>query len=149
MSIQAKLFEDMKAAMKAGEKLRLGTIRLLRAQLKNREIEEGSPLTDEQEIQILMNAAKKRKEAIQQFRELNRDDRADEEQEELNVISQYLPKQMSREEIAQLITDTIGEVHANSLQDIGKVMGRIMAQVKGKADGKLVQTIVREKLSSL
>jgi uncharacterized protein YqeY len=149
MNLQQQLINDMKTAMKAGDKLRLETIRGVRAQIKNREIEEKKPLNDEQIIQVLMNAAKKRKESIEQFTSLNRHERAEEEQLELDVINQYLPEQMSEEDITALVVQIIKETGASSQKDIGSVMKQIMPTVKGKADGKVIQRIVKEKLSSL
>jgi len=149
MSIQAKLMDDMKAAMKAGDKLRLETIRGIRSQMKNCEIDKGHPLTEEDEIQVLLSAAKKRRESIEQFRQVNRLDRAAEEEKELEIIQSYLPKQMSEDEILSLVNQVIQEVGATSSRDMGKVMGKIMPQIKGKADGKVVQGIVQQKLASL
>lgn len=149
MSLEAKLLEDMKAAMKAGDKIRLETIRGLRAQIKNAQIEAGKELTDDEIIRVLQSAAKKRKESIELFRAGGREDQAEVEAQELKIIESYLPRQMSAEEIAQLVNEAIQEVQATSMKDLGKVMGAIMPKVKGKADGKLVQQIVREKLSSL
>ncbi len=149
MSIQAKLMDDMKAAMKAGDKLRLETIRGIRSQMKNYEIDKGHSLTEEDEIQVLLSAAKKRRESIEQFRQVNRLDRAAEEEKELEIIQGYLPKQMSEDEILNLVNQVIQEVGATSSRDMGKVMGKIMPQIKGKADGKVVQGIVQQKLASL
>jgi uncharacterized protein YqeY len=149
MSIQPKLLEDMKAAMKSGNKLRLETIRGLRSQLKNSEIEKGRELTDEEEISVLLTAAKRRRESIEQFKKGNRLDRAAEEEQELGVIQEYLPRQMSEEEITTLVEQIIKDVGASSSGDMGKVMGKLMPQVKGKADGKTVQKIVQQKLATL
>lgn len=149
MSMQAKLMDDMRAAMKAGDKLRLETIRGIRSQMKNYEIDKGHPLTEEDEIQVLLSAAKKRRESIEQFRQVNRLDRAAEEEKELEIIQSYLPKQMSEDEIVNLVNQVIQEVGATSSRDMGKVMGKIMPQIKGKADGKVVQGIVQQKLASL
>jgi uncharacterized protein YqeY len=149
MSIQPKLLEDMKAAMKSGNKLRLETIRGLRSQLKNSEIEKGRELTDEEEINVLLTAAKRRRESIEQFKKGNRPDRAAEEEQELRVIQEYLPRQMSEEEITTLVEQIIKDVGASSSGDMGKVMGKLMPQVKGKADGKTVQKIVQQKLATL
>lgn len=149
MSLEQQLMEDMKAALKAGDRIRLETIRGLRAQLKNAQIEKGESLTEEDVIRVLMNAAKKRKEAIEQYRSLGKEDRAAEEEQELRIIQSYLPEQMSEEELARLIEDVVREVGATSIKDMGKVMGAIMPRVKGKADGKVVQQMVRTKLTSL
>ena len=149
MTIQERLLEDMKTAMKASNKVRLETIRGLRAQLKNREIDLGRPLTEDDVIQVLMNAAKKRKESIEQFLAVNRHDRAEIEKKELEIIQEYLPEQMSEAEIANLADEIIKTVKAQSMKDMGKVMGQIMPKVKGRVDGRLVQQIVTKKLSSL
>ena len=149
MSIQSKLMDDMKIAMKAGDKTRLETIRGIRSQLKNFEIDKKQALTDDDEIQVLMSAAKKRKESIEQFLAVNRPERAKEEEKELKIIQEYLPEQMGKDEIISLIEQTIQEVGASAPSDMGKVMGRIMSAVKGKADGKEVQKLVQEKLATL
>ncbi len=141
--------EDMKSAMKARDKIRLETIRGLRSQFKNFEIDKGRQLSDDDEIQILMNAAKKRKESIEQFKLGNRLDRVAEEQKELEIIHEYLPRQMTEQEIEDLVDQVIQEVSAESPSDMGKVMGNIMPQVKGRADGKMVQRIVQQKLTKL
>jgi uncharacterized protein YqeY len=149
MSIQPKLLEDMKMAMKSGDKIRLETIRGLRSQLKNTEIDKGEALSLEDEIQVLMSSAKKRKESIEQFKAGQRFDRAEEEERELHIIQEYLPQQMSEEEIVLLINTVLTEVSATSPADMGKVMSKLMPQVKGRADGKIVQKIVQQKLATL
>lgn len=149
MSIQTKLMDDMKTAMKAGDKIRLETIRGIRSQMKNSEIDKGRPLTEEDEIQVLVSAAKRRRESIEQFSLGNRLDRAAEEEKELEIIQEYLPKQMSEVEISDLVSQIIQEVSASSPNDMGKVMGKLMPQVKGRVDGKTVQRIVQQKLTSL
>ena len=149
MSLEKQLTEDMKAAMKARDKIRLETIRGLKAQIKNMQIEKGEELTDDDVIKVLSNAAKKRKESIEQFTSLGREDRAETESQELKIIESYMPEQMNETEIARHVNAVIQEVNAASMKDMGKVMGAVMARVKGKADGKLVQQIVRETLNSL
>jgi uncharacterized protein YqeY len=149
MSIQEKLLSDMKLAMKSRDKIRLETIRGLRSQLKNFEIEKGQPLEPDDEMTVLMTAAKRRKESIEQFKLGQRFDRSAEEENELKIIQEYLPKQMSEEEISQLVEEAIKQISPTSPQDMGKVMGKIMPQVKGRADGKIVQKIVQQKLAAL
>ena len=149
MSIQPKLMEDMKAAMKSGDKIRLETIRGLRSQFKNAEIDKGGSLSPEEEMQVLMSAAKKRKESIEQFKAGQRFDRAEEEEKELKIIQEYLPQQMSEAEIVSLVNAVLTEVAATSPADMGKVMGKLMPQIKGRADGKMVQKIVQQKLATL
>lgn len=149
MNLDHNLLEDMKRSMKSGDKLRVETIRGLRAQLKNARIAKGEELSEEDMIQVLSSAAKKRKESIEQFKAVGRSDRADTEQAELDIIYEYLPKQLDEKQIQQLVDSIVAEVKPSSLADMGKVMGVIMPKVKGQADGKLVQQIVRDKLSSL
>jgi uncharacterized protein YqeY len=147
MSILQQLTEDMKQAMKAQEKLKLSTIRMLISQLKNEKIDSGKDLAPDEEIQILMNAVKKRKEAMEAYQKGNRQDLVEKEQQELVIIQQYLPAQMSDEEIAKQIDDIIQSTGASSIRDLGKVMSEAMKALKGKADGKKVQQLVREKLA--
>ncbi len=147
MSILEKLTEDMKVAMKAGEKERLSTIRLLRGQLKDVEIDKRAPLSEEEEIATLSNAAKKRREAIEAYSAANREDLAAKERQELEVIQSYLPQQLSAAEIEKLVDAAIADSGAQTMKDIGKVMPVVMAQVKGRADGKFVNELVRKRLS--
>lgn len=149
MSLDQKLLEDMKRSMKAKDKIRVETVRGLRAQLKNAQITKGEELSEEEVLQVLSNAAKKRKESIEQFTNVGRKDRADIEQQELDIIQEYLPKQMDQKEIDELINSVLMEVKPESMKDMGKVMSSIMPKVKGRADGKLIQQIVRDKLASL
>ncbi len=146
MSIIERLTEDMKAAMKQGDKDRVGTIRQLRAQLNNARIELGRDLTDDDAIKVLTNAAKKRKEAIEMYEKAGREDLVAKEKAELAVIQEYLPQQLSKEELEAIIDAVIKDVNATSMKDMGRVMGQVMQQVRGRADGKQVQELVRSKL---
>jgi len=146
MSIQNQLVEDMKAAMRAGEKVRLSTIRMLRAQLKDAAIAKGEALTPEEEMAVLTNAAKKRKESIKAYTDGGRDDLIAKERQELELITTYLPEQLSEQEIENKVTEIIDKVGAVGLGDLGKVMREAMQEFKGRADGKLVQEMVRKKL---
>ena len=110
-------------------------------------IDSGKDLTPDDEIQILLNAAKKRKEAMEAYEKGNRQDLVEKEQQELEIIQQYLPAQMSDEEIAKQIDDIIQSTGASSIRDLGRVMSEAMKALKGKADGKKVQQLVREKLA--
>ncbi len=149
MTLWDRLTDDMKAAMKAKDKVRLETVRALRGQIKNAQIEKGEELTDEEMLQVAASVAKKQRNTIAQFRELGQDDRAEEELVELKVLESYLPKQMDEAEVAAIVAEVIASVGATSMKDMGKVMGAAMARLKGKADGKVVQTIVKEKLAAL
>ncbi|MCH8021129.1 GatB/YqeY domain-containing protein [candidate division KSB1 bacterium] len=147
MEIQNRLSEDLKTAMKAKEKIKVETIRMVRAQLKDFQIAKRDELTEEDEISVLTNAAKKRKEALELYEKSDRQDLIEQEKQELEIISAYLPAQLSKEEVEKVVLKVMEEVGASSPQDLGKVMGATMKDLKGKADGRMVQEIVREKLS--
>lgn len=147
MEIQNRLSEDLKTAMKAKEKIKVQTIRMVRAQLKDFQIAKRDELTEEDEISVLINAAKKRKEALELYEKSDRQDLIEQEKQELEIISAYLPAQLSKEEVEKVVLKVMEEVGASSPQDLGKVMGATMKDLKGKADGRMVQEIVREKLS--
>ena len=147
MEIQDRLSQDLKTAMKAKEKVKVETIRMVRAQLKDFQIAKRDELTEEDEISVLINAAKKRKEALELYEKSDRQDLIEQEKQELEIISAYLPAQLSKEEVEKVVLKVIEEVGASSLQDLGKVMGATMKDLRGKADGRMVQEIVREKLS--
>jgi uncharacterized protein YqeY len=143
-----KIAEDMKTAMKARQQLRLETLRTVRAQLLEKQVEKrpSGGMTPEDEIAVLISAAKKRKESITIFRDNGRDDLADQETKELEIIQEYLPKQMSEEEIQDFVKKVIADVGAVSAKDFGKVMPVVMKELKGKADGKIIQDTVKKLL---
>jgi uncharacterized protein YqeY len=147
MSLSQKISDDMKAAMKSGEKLKLETLRTIRAQIIELEKRGSeSPITPEDELSALMAAAKKRKEAIELYRKGGREELARTEEQELVIINSYLPKPVSKEEVEKLVTDLITQTGASSPKDFGKVMSLAMKELKGKFDGKLIQEIVKQKL---
>jgi uncharacterized protein YqeY len=146
MSLKEKITEDMKVAMKEGDKAKLNLIRMLRSEIRYKEIELGSELDDNGTIDVLSSAAKKRKEAIEEFKKGGREDLVAREEEELRIIFSYLPEQLSEQELLNLIDDSIAEVEAQSPMDVGKVMKVIMPKVKGRADGKKVNQMVSLKL---
>jgi len=150
MSLQDQISADLKSAMKSGDTLRLQTLRTLRAALLEKTIERrgsGATMTPEDEIGVLLSAAKRRRESIEQFAKGGRQDLVDQETHELAIIQEYLPKQMGREEIQQIIQAIITETGAHAAADFGKVMPVAMKQLKGKADGKVVQELVKELLA--
>jgi uncharacterized protein YqeY len=149
MSIEERLNEDMKLAMKAGKKDELSAIRMMRAQLKDARINKGDDLTEEEVADILQKSAKKRKESIEIYRDGNRQDLADKESFELLVIQKYLPEQLSEPEIAEMVRKQISQLSLSSEKDMGRLMGVLMPQLKGKADGKLVQKLARDELANL
>jgi uncharacterized protein len=147
MTLGQKISEDMKLAMKSGEKLKLETLRSVRAQMiELTKRGTGPEITAEEEISALLTAAKKRKEAIELYRQAGREELARQEEQELEIINSYLPKQMSKEEAETIVNGIVSQTGASSLKDIGKVMGLAMKELKGRIDGKLVQEIVKQKL---
>ena len=148
MGLKAQLLQDMKEAMRAKDKLRLSTIRMINSLIKNAEIEKRGELTDDEIIQLLMKYAKQRKEAIEMYEKGGRQDLVEKEKAELAVVESYLPKQMSEEEIRELVKEAIEATGASSPKDIGKVMQHVMPKVKGRADGSVVNKIVREMLAN-
>ena len=148
MGLRERISEDMKTAMKSGAKVELETLRMIRAQILEFEKRgEGTEMSPEQELAILTTAAKKRREAIEQYEKANRPELAEAEKLELEIIARYLPAQASDEEIQTVIARIVSETGANSAKDFGKVMPAVMKELKGKADGKRIQELVKETLS--
>lgn len=147
MSLLEQITDDMKKAMKAKDQLKVNTLRLVISQIKNEIINAQEDLSDEQQLAVVMNAAKKRKEAIEIYQNSERKDLLEKEQNELNIIEQYLPEQISDDEIEKIIVEIIEKTGASSMRDMGKVMSEAMKNLKGKADGKKVQQLVRVKLA--
>ncbi len=137
---------DMKAAMKAREKDKLQTIRMLLSSLKNASIDKGDDLDEQDVINVLSTEAKKRREAAEQYSQGGREELAEKEEAELTVIEGYLPPQMTDEEAAALVDEAIATTGASSKADMGKVMGYVMPKVKGRYDGSKVKDIVLSKL---
>ncbi|MGL5082101.1 MAG: GatB/YqeY domain-containing protein [Microcoleaceae cyanobacterium] len=150
MSLKDRITEDIKAAMKAKDKVRLETVRSIKKVILEKEStvrgEGQEVLTPEQELEVLTQQAKQRRDSIEQYRQVGREDLAENEAAELTIIEEYLPKQLSDAEIAAVIDEMIVEVGASSAKDMGKVMGPAMQRLKGQADGKKVQDIVKSKL---
>lgn len=151
MSIEQQINEDLKTALKAGEKEVVAAYRTILAQIKDERIKlrVKREMIEEDVIGVLLNAAKKRKEAIDIYRENNREDLAAKEEAELNLLQKYLPKQISGDEVKEIILNIIQQTNASSIKDMGKVMGAAMKELKGKADGQLIQSIVRDQLSQI
>lgn len=146
MGLKVKLSTDMKDAMRAGDKLRLSTIRFLLSELKNAEIAKGEELSDEETVEIVQRQIKRRREAIDQYRKGGREDLAEKEEAEASILERYLPKQLTDEEIIAVIEEAISQTGASSKKEMGKVMGAVMPKVKGKADGARVSRLVSERL---
>jgi len=148
MGLNERLTEDMKAAMKAGPagRQRLETIRFLRSALKNAEIDKKAPLTDEDILGVITKQVKQLRDSIAEFEKAGRSDLVEKAQAEIAVLSDYLPAQMTEDEVRELARQIIADVGAQGPKDMGKVMGPLMARTKGRADGRMVQQIVRELL---
>lgn len=146
MSLKDQLAEDMKAAMKEKEsgKKRLSVIRMVRSSLKNAEIDKKSELSEEEVIDVIARETKKRRDSLEEYLKVGREDIANGLKEEVEILIKYLPEQMSEAEIRVLVKDVVDEVKPTGPKDMGKVMGKLMPKVKGKADGKLVNQIVKE-----
>ncbi|MCG3120382.1 MAG: putative protein YqeY [bacterium] len=149
MTLAERLNEDYVAAMKSGDKVRVETLRLLKAQLKQEQkTDKLRTLTPDDEMAVLTNAAKKRREAIASYQQAGRLDLLEKETAELAIIAAYLPQALAPEELAQIIDAAIKEMGSVGAGDLGKVMGKIMPQIKGRADGKMAQQMVRERLGA-
>jgi uncharacterized protein len=147
MPLKERITEDMKSAMRAGEKERLGTIRLALAAIKQREVDERITLDDGQVLAVLEKMIKQRKEAITQFESGGRADLVAKERAELTVLQAYLPAQMSDAEIDALIAEAVSASGATSIKDMGKVMGIVKSKAQGKADMGAVSARIKQKLS--
>ncbi len=149
LSLQERLFEDMKKALKAREagRKQLSVIRMARAALKNHSIALGRELTDDDVIEVLAKEVKQRREAILEYTRVRRPDVVAELEEEIAILEVYLPQQLSREEITRLAREAITATGAREVRSLGRVMSVLMPKMKGRADGKVVQEIVRKLLS--
>ncbi len=143
-----KLQDEMKAAMKSGDKERLSTIRMLISEIKKVQIDKKKELSDEEIVEILQRYAKQRRESIKQYREAGREDLAEKEERELKIVQEFLPEQLSEEEIEKIVEEVINETGASSMKDMGKVMKAVMEKVKGRAEGSVVSSIVKKKLGN-
>ena len=143
-----QLQEELKIAMKAGEKAKMMGLRNIIGKIKAAQIDKVETLTNEESLKILKTAAKQLKESIDQYQKGGRDDLAEKEAFELTLLEKYLPEQLSEEQIRQTVKNIVKNTGAGSMQDMGKVMGATMQELAGSADGKIVQKIVQEELSS-
>jgi uncharacterized protein YqeY len=146
MSLKDRLSEETTAALRAGEKVRLSTLRLLSAAVKNREVELRHPLDDDEFVEVATREAKRRREAIEAYGNAGREDRAATEREELGVLEEYLPAGLTDQEVDALIDEAIARTGAAGPGDMGKVMSSVMSEAKGRADGRAVQARVKSRL---
>lgn len=149
MSLKMRLTEDMKQAMKDKEvgKLRLSVIRMVRANIKNVEIDRKQELTDDEVLDVLAKEVKMRRDAMEEFKKANRPDLVEGLEQEVAILMNYLPEQLSEAAVRTLVENAVAETQAVSPKEMGKVMAVLMPKVKGRADGKLINSIVREMLN--
>ena len=147
MSLLTTLNEDMKQAMRAKDKETLQVIRMLKASIQNEQIKKGQDLNDEEELTVLSREMKQRRDSLAEFEKADRTDLADKVKKEIVIVENYLPAQLSEEEIRTIVTEAVAKTGATSPKEFGKVMGAVMPKVKGKADGNQVNAIVKELLN--
>ncbi len=147
MSLRSRLDEDLKQALRAGDEVRKGTIRMLLASMKNQQIQNRAPLDDQQELSVVDKEVKVRREAAEEYGRLGRLDIVEQNLAELSVLQEYLPTQLSEAEVDSIIRQAMDTTGASSPSDMGRVMGIVTSQTKGRADGKLVSRKVRDALS--
>ncbi len=148
-SLKEQLDNDLKEAQKKKDTIRVSVIRMLKATIKNREVEKIGELTEQELLQAVNSQIKTRAEAIEGFRKGGREDMAKKEESEMAILKAYLPQQLTGEELSALVDKAVSESGAAGPKDMGKVMKLLMADVTGRADGKTVSELVKEKLSSL
>jgi hypothetical protein len=147
VSLQERLLEDMKTAMKSKDKERLSVIRMARAAIKDKEINERKDLTDEEVIEVLAKLVKQNKDSITEYEKAGQEDKVKDLENEIAILQDYLPKQLSEEELVEIVEEVIAETKAESMRDMGKVMGVIMPKVTGRADGNVISQLVKERLA--
>ena len=148
MSLKDKIVADLTAAMKAKDAVRLGTLRMVKANLMNRQIDKGGELTDEETTKALQSLVKQRRDSIEQYTNAGRTELAEKEQSEIDVIEDYLPQAASAEEIEAAVAEAIAETGASSMKEMGSVMKAALAKLQGKTvDGKLVSETVKKRLN--
>jgi uncharacterized protein YqeY len=148
MSLKGRIQEDVKSAMRAHERERLAALRLITAAIKQKEVDDRIELDDQQVLAVLDKMVKQRRESLEQYQKAGREDLADKEQFELDLIQTYLPEPLAEDEIDDLIRAAIEKVGASSVRDMGAVMGALRGQVQGRADMKAVSQAVRTRLAS-
>lgn len=147
MSLKDKLMEEFKSSMRNKDTIRKNTVTMVRAAIKQREVDERIELGDEGVLEIISKQLKEKKMAIEEFRKGNRQDLVELTEAEMSILLEYLPKQLTEEEVEQIVRETIDEIRATSLKEIGIIMKAVMPKVKGKADGNMINQAVRKILN--
>ncbi|MBL3582727.1 GatB/YqeY domain-containing protein [Oleidesulfovibrio alaskensis] len=148
MTLSSRIETDYIAAYKAKDSLRLGVLRLLKTAVKNLQVEKMRPLTEDEVLEVVIRQTKQRQDSIEQYTAAGRQDLADTEAAELEILKDYMPAQIGEDELAALVEKTIADLGASGMQDMGKVMNAIMADYKGRVDGKALSGMVRTKLQA-
>jgi len=149
MSLLQKFDDELKVAIKTSDKLKVSVLRMAKAALKNRQIEKRGELSEDEILSVISMLSKQRRESIEQFSKGGRDDLADKERHELEILQSYMPSQLTPEELDRIIVETIKESSAQGIKEIGNVMRLLMPRVKGAADGKVVNQRVKELLEKI
>ncbi|ABB38852.1 GatB/YqeY family protein [Oleidesulfovibrio alaskensis G20] len=148
MTLSSRIETDYIAAYKAKDSLRLGVLRLLKTAVKNLQVEKMRPLTEDEVLEVVIRQTKQRQDSIEQYTAAGRQDLADTEAAELEILKDYMPAQIGEDELAALVEKTIADLGVSGMQDMGKVMNAIMADYKGRVDGKALSGMVRTKLQA-
>ncbi|KAB3530759.1 GatB/YqeY domain-containing protein [Alkaliphilus serpentinus] len=148
MTLKERLAADLKEAMKEKDNLRKNVVTMIRSDIKQVEVDKRVELNDEEIIDIITRQVKQRKDALEEFTRGGREDLVAQTQDELKILMTYLPEQLSEEEIAKIVSETVKELNATSIKEMGKVMAALMPKLKGRADGKLVNQFVKEHLQN-
>lgn len=144
MSLKDRLMEELKVSMRNKDTLRKNTVTMVRAAIKQVEVDERRDLSDEEILDIIAKQLKEKRAAIEEFKKGSRDDLVDLTNSEIEILLEYLPKQLTEEELEQIVSETIKEINATSMKDIGLIMKAVMPKVKGKADGNMVNKVVKK-----
>ena len=146
MSLKTKLQDDLKLAMKNKDTVKKSVVTLIRAEIKQREVDTRTELGDDEIIDVITKQLKQRRDAMTEFAKASRDDLVQEAEAEIEVLMEYLPRQLSKEELNKIVKETISEVGATSMKDMGKIMAAIKPKTKGRADGKMINELVKSNL---
>ncbi len=147
--MKERISQDIKKALKAKEVLRLSTLRMALADFQKKEKEKGVPVKGEEAIQIIQSMIRKRKDSVEQYRKAQREELAQKEEQEITILTEYLPEQISEEQIRELVIKTISELGVTGPKEMGRVMGSLVKQLSGKTDGGTISRIVKEELQKL
>jgi uncharacterized protein YqeY len=147
--MRKRISQDIKKAMKEKAVLRLSTLRMALADFQKKEKEKGEPVKDEEAIQIIQSMLRKRKDSVEQYRKAGREELAQKEEQEITILNEYLPEQMSEEQVRELAIKTISGLGVTDPKEMGRVMGSLVKQLSGKADGGTISRIVKEELQKL